>query len=292
MAHRAQLWVLGLAMAAMVGCGGKASPGEGALTSTVVIAERGTTRATFDQAWVVAHPPDVSWGQGRAWTLGRFFSDAWADPGFELRVSGTAGEAVVFTEPGSRRDGRQPMLVINQKGVPLVTLAGEDGNPDAFHGRGGARQRSGDESPRVIGVARIELLAVKGASRKKPSPGEASAPTSLTVMRDGAAAAPLTVESLAGTAGRPLMDEAGAPRGVEYWDLRAWADGQVLTAVVDRAGSVTEVAPGLWADASKTPSIRVNRRGAWRFEWISPDGAQLRDLPSVGNVAELRLRAP
>ena len=286
-----------LALLALHGCGGSPSSSDGApLQASVRVMERGALRAQVDQAWIDGHAPAFAWGQGRGWRLRSFFSDRWTKPGFELRVSGATGDAVVFPDPGTRRDGREPVLIVNLKGEALVTLADADGNTDSFHGRGGARKRSGDDSPRVVGVRRIELLASAG-ERRAGGGGHAKPPSEPVVLRvtgltDGAT---LSAADLGALKTWPVTDDQGTPRGVQAWDLRdvaATLGGDQVVAVVDKAGARTALDPSLWADASKRPTLRLNRRGAWKMQWLGPNGAPLWDLPSAGDVVALELRAP
>lgn len=284
-------FLIPLVVALLIGCGGSSPSGTGAaaLQGPVQLAERGKNRATFDQAWIEGHAPAFSWGQGRGWRLQPFFSDRWGKPGFELRVSSATGDAVVFPNPGSRRDGREPVLIVNLKGEALVTLVGADGNPDSFHGRGGARKRSGDESTRIVGVTRVELLEGSG-----PAEAVAAAPTALRVT-GLAAPSQLTVAQLEALPKHAVTDDRGTPRGVEAWDLRdvvGLFGAPAVLGVMDASGAVTPIDAATWADATRRPTLRLNRRGAWRFQWLGPDGAVLWNLPSAGNVAELQLQAP
>ncbi len=274
------------ALLALVACSGPSGPAPVPLKGTVRIAERGAVRATIDPAWVAAHPPDFAWGEGQGWHLGRFFSDRWGKPGFELRVTAGGGDAVVFPNPGSRRDGRAPVLILNKKGEAVVTLAESDGSTDPFHGRGGARKRSGDDAPRVVGVTRLEL--VKGGAGTAPH--EVASPPALRI--EGAEPATLTAAELGQLPTIPLVDDEGSSRGATAWDLRVVVArfGAVrVVGVVDRGAQVTPILPEEWDDKDGVPSLRVNRRGVWRFQWLDPAGAPAWDRPSASDVVALQI---
>lgn len=141
----------------LAACSTPEAPAELALVGSVAVAEVGGAAVTVDQAWVEANAASgFTWGEGRAWRLAPLFSERWSADGVELLVTGAPGEAVVYSAPGKRADGREPVLIVNKKGEALVMLA-VPAATESFHGRGGARSRGPDTSPRIVGVTRIEL---------------------------------------------------------------------------------------------------------------------------------------
>ena len=90
----------------------------------------------------------------------------------------------------------------------------------------------------------------------------------------------------------PLVDGQGKPRGRSYWNLREVADYlgvPSVVRVVARSGEARSVDQSEWEDSARVPSLVLSRRGLWRFQWVSPLGVELSDVPAVDDVVALSL---
>ena len=77
----------------------------------------------------------------------------------------------------------------------------------------------------------------------------------------------------------------------DAWSLRELAHALVspkarVTAAIDSGGSRSKIDKKDWADAKKTPVLRINRRGMYKIEWVDKDGSltnddDIRDVRSV-----------
>lgn len=267
----------------LVGC---SSPHPTAPKTHVVVV-RADVEVVVDDAWLAANP-SLEWGEGRAWPLEPLLGSNYRDPSAHLRVTPRSGEAVVFEAPGARRDGRVPLLVVNRKGEVLVTLGDTAAGPSNFHGRGGARKRTGDEGTRVLDVVRVALEA--GSPPAKPASKLPVLGPIEVATADGTARAPITPESLTAVADTPLLTDDGTPLEQRHWDLREVSrvllDGQRVTSILDGRGDPLAISQSDWEDLSKVPALRVNKQGHWRFQWVV-DGKPQRRAPGVRNVSRL-----
>jgi len=248
---------------------------------------QGAEQTRVDASWIAANPAPLEWGEGRAWPLGPLLGEAFASGG-TLRVTPRGGEAVTFDAPGTRRDGRVPLLVVNRKGEAVVTLGDPAAGPAVFHGRGGARGRAGDGATRVVDVVRVEH--VPGQARSAPTPAE---PGPISVVAAGDHASPLaliTAEALDAVPEIALQSADGAPLDQRCRDLRAVAEalfgGARVEAVVGEDGARLAISEARWMDPTWIPALRVNKQGHWRFQWVK--GRVLRrGVPGVRDVTGL-----
>lgn len=263
--------------------------GSSRLATPIAVLKDGVSVGAIDEAWLAAHPSSVEWGEGSARSLAPLFGQAWLKASSELHVTGAAGATAVFKQPGSRPDSAEPVLVVNRKGESLVTLRPlSDSN--SFHGRGGARSRGRPSGLRIASVETLELKT--GASSESALPG---ATTPLRI-RMGTSIEAMDLELLRSVPTSPLSDESGTPRGVDYWDLRvvskAILSGASIEGFTYGAGETLAVSLEDWTDPEKTPTLRRNRRGQWKFQWVSPTRTPLFDERSADDLTELILRAP
>ena len=75
----------------------------------------------------------------------------------------------------------------------------------------------------------------------------------------------------------------------DAWSLRDLSHSLVgprtrVTAAVDGDGERTQIEPRDWTDSSKTPVLRINRRGKYKIEWVDSDGNML----NHGDVRDVR----
>lgn len=149
--------VIAVLCAVFAGCG----PSETTTDSTpgpvsIDVMVDGSAAGHIDAAWISAHPSELAWGDGKAWLFSTVFGEAYAQAS-RLEVTSSGGEIIVFPNPTERPDGLLPVLVLNRKGETIVTLTEPQSSEGGFHGRGGARNRTGDPALRVVGVRRLEL---------------------------------------------------------------------------------------------------------------------------------------
>ncbi len=240
----------------------------------------------LDADWVREHPSTIEWGEGRAWRLGPILGAAFHAPGARLSVTPRDGSTVVFPAPSSGRDGRETLLVINRKGEAIVTLGHPSRGPGSFHGRGGARKRGGDAATRVENVSRLELERGEGGALPSPSQD----PPTIAVENHEALAA----SDLEGISELPFLEDDGNATGQTFRDLRAvssarWGGRAVTTIQGNASTPPIRISPEAWADASRVPCIRINKRGSWRFQWVDASGRPLREEPGMRDVSRIQL---
>ena len=111
----------------------------------------------------------------------------------------------------------------------------------------------------------------------------------LTLIIDDSTEA-LSLERLAEMASLDIMGDSG--KGArDAWSLRTLAadlvaPGARVTAVRGEDGREVELAPGDWTDDTRTPVIRLNRRGKFKFHWADGDlrpleGQELRNITTL-----------
>ena len=61
---------------------------------------------------------------------------------------------------------------------------------------------------------------------------------------------------------------------------------------MDSRGGRTGITEAQWADPSQVPSIRPNRRGQWRFRWLTDTYAPAAGDPGARDVVEIHVVAP
>lgn len=81
----------------------------------------------------------------------------------------------------------------------------------------------------------------------------------------------------------PTRDEGGK----QAWDLRALVGALAgantrVAVIVGQGGTRVEITEAEWADATRTPLLRVNRQGHLKLSWAGPKH------PGPGHVDELR----
>ncbi|HJZ88518.1 MAG TPA: hypothetical protein VKN99_25270 [Polyangia bacterium] len=231
--------------------------------------------APIDANILAAHPPDFHEGGRRAWRLAGLLGALYARPGSVLEVEDADGVKTTFLRPAEKIEGREPVLMLNQRGEVLVALMNPDEPWPGFHGRGGNRGRPGDPSQRVRGVRRLRLYVAQGAEPAPPStPG-----FSIAVIVDGKPPLTWTRADLARVGKLAVSGDSGEGSR-EGWSLR-----EVARALVDAKASVVSlrgeggrelaIDPSQWRDPTRLPVLRLNRRGQLKFQWTGKDGHEV-----------------
>ena len=269
-----------------------------------------------DAALLRRTPPDLRWGKGAAWSLLRLLGDVVRRPAVAVEAFGPGETSIVFHDVGAAESGPVPALVVNARGQVLAMRIDLDDPLAAHHGRGGARGRGGTQQTRLRGVRRLRVFvettsreAADRTARVQVQPGRGGQRGRLGRRRAAAdgnrpAPRPLQVQ----VPGRPPVQWTPATlRAIPQMKLRgpgpvgrqqAWDLRQVLFAllgperrlgrVVSASGNVETIGEARWNDLGRVPTLRVNRRGMWRFQWTDDTGKPLPE-PGVRDVVALEV---
>jgi hypothetical protein len=220
--------------------------------------------------------PTFSEGSLHAWLLAAVFGAASKRDVARLEVYDLEGTRTDIQRPFRADDGHVWVLRHSERGAAQLVLVDPKEPFREFPGSGGTRGRPGDPPQRVRSVTRLRLVFGKSEPPEPPTPEDAKVQLGLqlTVTIDGEDRN-LSAEVLA----KVTAVKVGGDNGKEARD--AWAVRALVTAVGGEAARLTEVkgrgARALvihtdsWADATKVPLLRLNRRGQFKFFWADED---------------------
>jgi len=235
----------------------------------------GNPARPIDAAVLQRVKPDFDRGGPRIWKLERLLGEAYGRPNSMLEVQSADGVKTVFPRPAKGVQGAELVLLLNRRGEALVALRDVKGVLRPFHGRGGNRGRPGDQRRRIRNVSQFRLFtredAVASAAPRK-APAEAG---SVEVFVDGEHTITWTSAELSGFETLELGSRGGAARpATEAWPLRelvrdlAGPDASVA-ALQGQGGRSVKIDAAAWNDSERIPVLRLNRRGQFKFEWLS-----------------------
>jgi len=253
----------------------------------------------IDAARLSAAKPDFSDDEHRAWRLATLVGPAGSRPGVVIDALGEKGlglEMHPTVEPGDPA----PVLSLNRRGDVVVELVAPDDPFPDFHGKGGRLNRPGDPLPRVANPTRLRVYlssaapsgsslvgtANGGGAGQGGGAGAAGNATPIKVVVAGGAPATWAPDALAAVT-RFTIHADGADKDV--WSLREVAHQLVgpharITGAVDGDGTHAKITSKDWADAKKTPVLRINRRGMYKIQWVDKNG----DVTSDDDVRDVR----
>jgi hypothetical protein len=254
----------------------------------------GTPAAPIDAARLEAVKPDFSDDDHRAWRLTTLVGPAAARPGVVIAAVADQGVALELRPTGAATDPA-PVLELNRRGEVVVTMMSPGEPFPEFHGKGGRLNRPGDPAPRVMSPTKLRVsVAAAGTTAAASSTvgtGTNGGEGKGGGERASASAQPLKVVITGGTP-TTWAPDAFAPvkrftihsdgSDKDAWSLRdivhqlVGPKARVLGAV-DGDGTKARIAPKDWADAKKTPVLRINRRGMYKIEWVDKDGNMTND---------------
>ncbi len=245
-------------------------------------------------AWPARAAPRYVDGSRRAWILAPLFQQ---DP-----AALWDAELVVLAKDGTRTSLPQAFRGGGPHAVWALE-AGPEGRPrirslDPADPFGPERPApTGGAPTRIEDVARLRIV-LHGTVRRTAGPKARRADGSsrgrlkaLTILRDGRpvplpAAGLTTLESV-----RVLTP--GSNKRQEAWDLRALvrlaggADARLIR-VAGETGEPIAIQADAWADATRMPVVRLNRRDQWKFHWSLADGGRT-DGPELRGVTTLEI---
>lgn len=228
--------------------------------------------------------PDFATEDHRAWKLVRVLGDE-LPAGAVIEAEGDGDVSIAMRPPPGDADP-QPVLVLTRRGeVGAAMVAPSEPFPD-YHGHGGRLRRPGDPLPRVSPVLRLRVRRGGGGTGMPGAAQGAAAIGDVRVTLDGA---PLAAWSAQAASALPVLSVFADGEHRPAWSLREIAalggDDVRVAAVVGE--SRVELAAADWADASKTPVLRTNRRGTQvKFQWVNDKGeadkdTELREIVAI-----------
>jgi hypothetical protein len=265
----------------------------------------GAPRPVLDAAHLSAVPPDFSDDEHRAWRLTALVGPAGSRPGVVIDAVGDKGLGLEM-HPTAGSGDPVPVLSLNRRGEVVVELVAPDDPFPDFHGKGGRLNRPGDPLPRMANPTRLRVYLSSAAPAASSIVGTANGgggglgggagatgnATPLKIVIARGAPTSWTLDTLAGVA-RFTIHADGADKDV--WSLREVAHQLVgpharITGALDGDGTHARIDPRDWADAKKTPVLRINRRGMYKIQWVDKNGDVTGD-DDVRDVRTLEVKA-
>jgi hypothetical protein len=259
----------------------------------------------IDAARLSATKPDFSDDEHRAWRLATLVGPAGLRPGVVINALGDKGLGLEM-HPTAAPGDPAPVLSLNRRGDVVVELVSPDDPFPDFHGKGGRLNRPGDPLPRVANPTRLRVYLSAAAPSASSIVGTADGggggngggagatgnASPIKVVLAGGAPTTWTPEALAAVP-RFTIHADGADKDV--WSLREVAHQLVgprarITGALDGDGTHAKIDPKDWADAKKTPVLRINRRGMYKIQWVDKDGHVTGD-DDVRDVRSIEVRA-
>ena len=220
----------------------------------------------IDVAWLLQRPPDHQNGPRTAWSLAHLLGHAGDRSEWRLEVESADGLETVYPLEADE-SGREPMIVRNQRGGLLVDLLAPAAGPSDFHG--GNRGRGG-----VPGrVKQVVKLSLRPAAKLPAVEPLDVAP--LLVHLSGHLATRWLLEDLKRV---PTIELEGrdrtGQRPRESWSLRdlvrELAGEDVMASELrGQGGRGLAIDPDRWRQSVEIPVLRLNRRGEFKFEWLT-----------------------
>ncbi|HEY8086681.1 MAG TPA: hypothetical protein VIF09_02520 [Polyangiaceae bacterium] len=252
----------------------------------------GTPVAPIDAARLEGVKPDFNDDDHRAWRLATLVGPAAARPGVVIAAVADQGVSLELRPTGAATDPT-PVLELNRRGEVVVTMMSPGEPFPEFHGKGGRLNRPGDPAPRVMSPTKLRV-SVAGASAAASSTvgtgtnggagkggGESASGNAqpLKVVITGGTPTTWTPDAFAPVK-RFTIHSDGSEK--DAWSLRDIAHQLVgpkarVLGAVDGGGTKARIAGKDWADAKKTPVLRINRRGMYKIEWVDKDGNMTND---------------
>jgi hypothetical protein len=206
--------------------------------------------------------PEYDDGHRRAFAMADFLGWLYQRPDVALEVEDGAGRVARYEKPGQ---GLKLVLVVAADGSTHVALLD-------------ASQRLGDGG---AAVRRLRLVL-------SPVAGAEAPPPELALELDGKSQPAWRLDDL-GPATVEITGDGGAKRS--GWPLRELLSHRIgaharVVAVAGNESATIDAAE--WNDRTRIPVLRLNRRHAFRLQWIARDGSPAPG-PSVRNVTALRV---
>jgi hypothetical protein len=257
----------------------------------------GANAPPIDAPRLDATKPDFADEEHRAWRVATLVGAAAARPGAIIAAVGDAGTAVEMRS-GTAPNDPTPVLSLNRRGEVVVEVISPDDPFPDFHGKGGRLNRPGDPQPRVAAPTKLRVYVTpavdggvvgtgdRGGEGKGGGASATGAAPPLKAVVAGGPAQTWTTQSF-DPVPRFTIHADNSDR--DAWSLRDIVTKLVgpkarVTAAVDGDGTRAKIDAKQWADATKTPVLRVNRRGMYKIEWVDKDG----NMTSDDDVRDVR----
>lgn len=277
--------------------------------TSIAVEVDGQPRPPLTAALLAAHAWERRFEGWSVWKLEALVPGA-AGEGSYVEFERSDGKWVGLRVP-PHASGREPLLAMSDGGSSLVMLAQlTDGDPvpSVVRSRWTASvsrlrvktaaamaARQATRLPRATPVAvRTGAAEEHGGGRfASAAPGHtaqaAPQPGALTVSLGGGRSANWSFEDLRRVPRqRDIPTEGGAASGWSMRDVVAILgdNGARIGTLTNTQGQVVTISSAQWADQTRTPMLRVNHRGLWKFDWV--DAGTRMPLPGgLRDVAQL-----
>ena len=231
----------------------------------IEVRRSGKRRALIDAAALRGKKADFVADDRHAWRLRSLlgFDDTEA---LRFAITNRQGVSVSLHDPGK---GGKPVAVmmLTRRSEVVMTMVDPQEPFPPYHGWGGRLGRSNTPYPRITEVQRIEVWPLSAKEGKNPQ-----AP-SLEVRIQGGETRRWSPKDLQALELHSLRAEQEG-EAIEAWSLRDIVhtliskEARVL-ALVGEGNRRHVLSAADWRDPRKEPWIRLNREGAWRFQWGS-----------------------
>ncbi len=271
------------------GCGPDEAPARGFPAVVIEVGIVDSDAPAVPLAVPDAWPPARAADGRRTWLLAPLLKGARGNLAAFVEVEDTQGRWTELTEPLREGGGLVWALEVAGEEPARVLRVQPDGSPAP----------SEDQARAVADVVRVRMrvdprVSTGSTAAVPDAAAQREALGTLAIAVDGQATDvdPQRLATLS-----PLAihgDDGGRTR--DAWDARALARAMAgptarIVRVRGDGGRQLELAPAGWNDDARTPVLRLNRRGRWKFHWIDGasrplDGATLRNLTGIEIVKD------
>lgn len=211
----------------------------------------------INQKTLEAHPASPDKDGRRSWPIATLLGPAMAEKSLAITVYGAEGRSITMPRPKDHTT--EPLLILEKDGATSASM-------------------SGDQAPALAGpITRITVTSTD--KEKVEERAQVTDIKPLAIKLDGQDAPEWSYDAL-----MKLIAAKGVSR--DTWSLRDAAASFVgpkarVVAVINAEEERMELPKSEWANSERTPAMRVNRQGQYKFTWSGGN-------PMTGGIAELR----
>jgi hypothetical protein len=225
--------------------------------------------------------PDFQDNEHKAWILASLIGGPADRSDSVFTVVGDSNFRVTMPHPKKPGD-LVPVLMLSRRGDIMASMVKPDDPFPAYHGQGRRLERGGDPIPRAAkSVAKI----IVSYDANAVASAEGSTSGAIEIRISGKQEAAWTLDKL------KAIDLKKYPSGDAARD--SWSLRDIVHALASPKARVVAIAGAgrrrlsidrkLWDDPHETPTLRVNRQGLFKFQWLGdrnklPAEAELRNV--------------